>query len=319
MKNQITKRFLTLSILAIATIFSLSFQTKAVELLTNGSFEENLVGWTQTDTNTTTPLVYVYGVGAGRNLFDNMTPLSSSTYLHNSFAQDGSRSCLIVLAPFGVPDVTVTLYQNITVPANTTLTVSWKQRYSQNNSTAISQANPRLRLVIKNPTTGAILQTPYQQLLSDRVDEVTPWTTKTYNLGNTYAGQTIRLEFIAESYDENAPNYQTNRGLWEIDAVSANALPPTAAQVSLSGKIRDANGKAMSQVRVRIMDMNGDVQSVLTNKFGYYEFREIEAGQTYAMEAFQKGVRFINNPRIINVIENLDAVDFYADDPTISR
>lgn len=70
---------------------------------------------------------------------------------------------------------------------------------------------------------------------------------------------------------------------------------------------------------IDVAGLCGDVQSVLTNKFGYYEFREIEAGQTYAMEAFQKGVRFINNPRIINVTDQIDGEDFYADDPTTSR
>lgn len=110
----------------------------------------------------------------------------------------------------------------------------------------------------------------------------------------------------------------TYREHWELDAVSANALAPTATAVTLSGKLRDSKGKPMSQVRVRIMDLDGDVQSVLTNKFGYYEFREVEAGQTYAMEAFQKGVRFINNPRIINVADNIDGEDFHAEDPTIS-
>lgn len=225
---------------------------------------------------------------------------------------------MFALATLGIPTVNIRFYQTITVPAGNNLTISWKQKFSNNNGTNTTADEIQLRVFISN-TSGTILQTLYLNDMPATQNAVFPWETQVRNLGATYAGQTIRLEFQATVPDDNAPNYNLTRGLWEIDAVSANVLAPTPAAVTLSGKVKDSKGKAMSQVRVRIMDMNGNLQSVLTNKFGYYEFREIEAGQTYAMEAFQKGVRFINNPRIINVTDQIDGEDFYADDPTTSR
>jgi len=320
MLNRILLRFMTLLLAAT----SLSTATRATELLNNGGFETNLVGWAVASDNPNPNQNYAFGVGAGNNIYvtsNNAQTNStySTPYLHVSFPQEGSRSCLIILSTLVQQSLNHRLYQDITVPANTTLTISWKQRISLNNFGAITDSNNDLKVYVKNPTSGAILQTLQSYILPERTNEVRAWETKVASLGNTYAGQTIRLEFNSTVYDENAPNYFTNKGLWELDAVSANAIPPSAASVTLSGRVTDSSGKGMGHVRMRIMDMDGDVQTVLTNKFGDYQFTNVEAGQTYALDATQKGVKFINNPRILILSDDLNGENFAAEDQTTSR
>jgi hypothetical protein len=315
MTKQIFKRLMTLSILAIATIFSLSFQAKAAELLSNGGFETTLIGWTTT--NTALPATQrVFCFGAGHGGYDEYA--ITQPYFHPSFPQEGSRSCFMALDTVASAATnTVRLYQDVTVPSGTTLTISWKQRFSQKNLGNATTDNIRLRVYIRRPSDDAILQTLNAKDLLAQQNEVFPWETQSINLGTTYAGQSIRIEFNARISDDT-PSFNTTRGLWELDAVSANALPPTAAAVSVSGRVLNAEGRPIIGAVVRIMDINGGVQSTRTNQFGQYRF-SVEAGNVYAMETRAKGLRFIDNPRIITVQDEVAEEDFRADGASIQK
>jgi hypothetical protein len=295
--------------MAFATIIAFSGRAHAVELLVNGGFEENMVNWTLVDDHPN--VAYAYGVGAGRNLYDGVNALSSRDYLHNSFAQEGSRTCMIPLTGIGQTFVTARIYQDVAVPPNTSLTISWKQRFSQMNMGNPTTLNSRLRVYIRRPSDDAILQTLHATDLLAQLNEVKPWETQSINLGTNYAGQNIRLDFNARIPDNSPSNGQT-LGLWELDAVSANAVAPTAAAVSLSGRVKTADGKALSKAKIILADMDGNVRTVLTNGFGFYKFEDVQAGSSYILVATYKNAVFSNVPRFITLEDDLQNEDFIA-------
>ncbi len=314
MFNRNFLRLLTLTILTTA-IFSFSTNTQAAELLTNGGCETNLVGWFPSTTNVTnSTLVGVHGFGAGYVYnSSNQNQGFDAPYSHAIFPQEGSRSCIMPLYSdtTGAGNSIIKFYQDITVPAGVTLAVSWKHRISQINAGNSTILPIRLSVYIKN-TSDVILQTLHQEFLPINTNEVRPWQTKSVNLGTTYAGQTIRLEFYANPRDSNAPNYNITKAMWEIDAISANTFIPTASQVSLSGMVKTAQGRAISQTKMIFADTEGNIRTAMTNKFGYYEFNDIDAGSTYIIVAVKKGKIFSDVPRVLTIQEDMANEDFIA-------
>jgi uncharacterized delta-60 repeat protein len=91
-------------------------------------------------------------------------------------------------------------------------------------------------------------------------------------------------------------------------------LSPTAANVSVSGRIRNANGTGAGKIRVSLTDLNGNSRTAITNPFGYYKFDEIPAGETYVVSVIHKKYVFTPNTRILNVSEDVSEVNFTADE-----
>jgi Tol biopolymer transport system component len=93
--------------------------------------------------------------------------------------------------------------------------------------------------------------------------------------------------------------------------VVAQNLAPSAANVSVSGRVSDANGNAVSRARISITNQNGETQLAVTGSFGFYRFDEIPAGQTYIISAAHKRWQF--NSQVISVSEDIQNADFTAE------
>ena len=48
--------------------------------------------------------------------------------------------------------------------------------------------------------------------------------------------------------------------------------PPTAASVSITGRVTNVSGAGVSKIRVNLTKPNGEILTALTNPFGYYSF-----------------------------------------------
>lgn len=89
-------------------------------------------------------------------------------------------------------------------------------------------------------------------------------------------------------------------------------LTTTAATVSVGGRVTDANGRGISIVLVRMTDSAGVVHTIYTNKFGYYDFADVEVGQTLIFNARAKRYSFTAPTQVVSLNEELTTVDFTA-------
>lgn len=85
---------------------------------------------------------------------------------------------------------------------------------------------------------------------------------------------------------------------------------PTSASVSIGGQVLGGNGNALSRVRINLTKPNGETLSAMTNSFGYYHFESVDAGQTYILEAASKKYQFQNNPRVLNISDDVQGENF---------
>ncbi len=71
-----------------------------------------------------------------------------------------------------------------------------------------------------------------------------------------------------------------------------NQLVPTAAPVSVSGRVVSANGRGISFALVKAQDANGTSWFARTNTFGYYRLTGLTAGDSYVLTASARSYSF---------------------------
>jgi uncharacterized delta-60 repeat protein len=97
-------------------------------------------------------------------------------------------------------------------------------------------------------------------------------------------------------------------GLFGIARLQADAAPVSFA--SVSGRVLDANGQAVSRATVSMTDPAGAVRTAQTSPFGYYRFDGVRTGETYTFMVMAKRFRF--SPRVVTVGGDLTDLDLIA-------
>lgn len=87
------------------------------------------------------------------------------------------------------------------------------------------------------------------------------------------------------------------------------ALGPTAASVSVGGRVLTPGGSGIGRVVVTMTDLQGATRSAQTNNFGFYRFEGVRAGETYVFEVRHKEFQFA--AQIINVNDELTNLNFF--------
>ncbi|HMS42299.1 MAG TPA: carboxypeptidase-like regulatory domain-containing protein, partial [Pyrinomonadaceae bacterium] len=85
---------------------------------------------------------------------------------------------------------------------------------------------------------------------------------------------------------------------------------PTAARVSVGGRVLSPTGIAVNRARILVTMPSGEVRLAITNAFGYYRFDEIEVGETYVFTVEHKQYTF--NPQVLNITDAVENLDFTA-------
>lgn len=98
-------------------------------------------------------------------------------------------------------------------------------------------------------------------------------------------------------------------GFWVPDQ-----LAPTAAEVSVSGRVTTASGAGIRNVTVTLIDSSGASRKVFTGSFGMYRFTNVEVGGVYALTVTAKKYVFANPTQIVVVNDELTNLDFLADE-----
>ena len=98
-------------------------------------------------------------------------------------------------------------------------------------------------------------------------------------------------------------------GFWN----AAPNLAPTAASVSVGGRVLTADGRGIRNVMITLTGANGETRTVLSSAFGYYRFTEIAAGGTYIFSVHSKRFTFSQPTQLLSIIQDTDDVNFIAD------
>ncbi|MGB7070136.1 MAG: M36 family metallopeptidase, partial [Pyrinomonadaceae bacterium] len=105
-----------------------------------------------------------------------------------------------------------------------------------------------------------------------------------------------------------------------IDTISLNGAAfasryecasPTAASVSIAGRVITADGRSIPRAYVRLTDSEGHSYSAVSNAFGYFRFEPVEAGKTYVVTASAKGLTFRSTA--IMVVDNVASLTIVGD------
>jgi Concanavalin A-like lectin/glucanases superfamily len=90
----------------------------------------------------------------------------------------------------------------------------------------------------------------------------------------------------------------------------ADRLAPTAANISIRGRILTSRGRGIARARVSLTNANGEIRRATANSFGYYSFDEVISGETYIINVTSKIYQF--NSQVITPNDNLDDVNFIS-------
>lgn len=99
--------------------------------------------------------------------------------------------------------------------------------------------------------------------------------------------------------------FRLRGGFWAFEPVA-----PTAAMVSVGGRVSTETGLAISNARVYLTDSSGTIRAAVTNGFGYYRIDGVEVGQTYIVWVVAKNFQF--TPLTIAVNDELKDLDIIA-------
>lgn len=95
-------------------------------------------------------------------------------------------------------------------------------------------------------------------------------------------------------------------------AVNINGIGPTAADVSIGGRIISSKGFGIPYTIVRLTRPDGTTNYVRSNPFGYYKFNKVEAGETYTVSVKSRVRTFEQPTQVITVSENITDLNFIA-------
>lgn len=85
---------------------------------------------------------------------------------------------------------------------------------------------------------------------------------------------------------------------------------PTAANVSISGRILTPDGAGLINAKVILTDAHGNSRTAVSTSFGYYRFDQIAVGQVYFLNVASKRYQF--SPQVVTVMEELNDLNFSA-------
>lgn len=99
--------------------------------------------------------------------------------------------------------------------------------------------------------------------------------------------------------------YGVHSGFW-----TPQPQGPTAALVTVSGRVQTADKTGIRSVVVTLTDSSGIVRTTITGSFGYFRFDDIAVGETYIMSVSAKRSRFDQPALVLNLTESRDDIVF---------
>lgn len=106
---------------------------------------------------------------------------------------------------------------------------------------------------------------------------------------------------VARTFDDpSIPNASGGDG---TDIGAFEQLSPTAANVSVSGRVLTPEGYGLRNAIVTLTDQRGNTRSVRTGTFGYFRLEGVSVGETYVVGVSSKQYQF--TPQVIAVSDEI--------------
>lgn len=127
--------------------------------------------------------------------------------------------------------------------------------------------------------------------------------------GGTSSGGAFKIE--GTSGQAAAGTHSTNsafdlrNGFW-----TPEQFAPTAALVTVSGRVTTNDGRGIRNVRVILNSLSGETRTALTSAFGYFQFTDVPVGETYIFSILAKRFQFEQPMQIRTVLEEISDVHF---------
>jgi hypothetical protein len=107
-------------------------------------------------------------------------------------------------------------------------------------------------------------------------------------------------------FNSGTPAANTTNGLFSV-------LGPTAASVTVSGKVTNYQGRGIRNVLITMTDSAGRVQMAQTTAFGYYKFESVAVGETVTITAKARRFRFVQSSIVRTTNESVADADFVSE------
>ena len=91
-------------------------------------------------------------------------------------------------------------------------------------------------------------------------------------------------------------------------AIPPDSLVPTAAPVTISGRVMLGLRKGLFRAMLNLTDADGNTRTTFTNPFGYYQFQEVEVGKTYILTVSSETYQFM--PQVLTINEEIENLNF---------
>jgi hypothetical protein len=102
----------------------------------------------------------------------------------------------------------------------------------------------------------------------------------------------------------------------DIGAFEAQTAPagPTAASVTISGRVITAQGRGIRSVQITMIDSQGNERMAQTSAFGYYHFYDVSAGETVTLTAKARRFKFNQSSVVRMTNDSINDADFISVD-----
>ncbi len=126
------------------------------------------------------------------------------------------------------------------------------------------------------------------------------------SVGGNYSLEGTIGQSAAGTNQQNVP-YKFQPGFW-----TAQNFAPSAASVTVGGRVLTANGGGIRNVRVTLTGVNGETRTAISTTFGYFKFENVPSGETYIFSVFAKRFTFNQPTQVRSILEETNDLIFTA-------